>query len=567
MNQRNQAAAIFVCVLLLLSALVPTVFAAVPEGNAVLGDRVWLDADADGIQDSGEAGINEVRVNLYFDSNQNGVIDPGEFVSFTTTANKPATTNPGWYNFAVDSGKQYIVEIDASNFAAGGKLEGKVQTSGATIGPNPLVVAPLDVAEDYQDADFGYVNTPFTVTKVRLNTDLYVASGATVVFRITVANTGPQTLSPVPLDDFFNPACLKYVSASITPDVVDAALGRLHWNNLGSLPTGQSFTVDVTFTAQTTTEMAWKEGGWQDYAPKGIPDFDEKQAGWDNPLNSGSGWYRAGPVAMANSLWWFDSKFEPGNTPPPTISDGYGLIKTYSTAIPPEWDDHDPRNVPPLVDDLAARMSATAGAGTTPGNLAAGVTSFISDAGLAAQYTVTTQKAPTFAWVNDEVRRSEDVILLVGFWQVPATGGPAKRLGGTYVTSSGVDFLNSKIAFSDPYRDNAEAGGAGRVLPGAACDEAPSQWPANRGQRRAVHLRRRVCDRGHHGGFCWRMGPRRIYQLRTGDRLRSGRALRGAERADRIRGQWRNLRDGRRTDHHDSRVRGGGFAGPEHAHL
>ena len=238
MNQRNQAAAIFVCVLLLLSALVPTVFAAVPEGNAVLGDRVWLDADADGIQDSGEAGINEVRVNLYFDSNQNGVIDPGEFVSFTTTANKPATTNPGWYNFAVDSGKQYIVEIDASNFAAGGKLEGKVQTSGATIGPNPLVVAPLDVAEDYQDADFGYVNTPFTVTKVRLNTDLYVASGATVVFRITVANTGPQTLSPVPLDDFFNPACLKYVSASITPDVVDAALGRLHWNNFGLVANG-----------------------------------------------------------------------------------------------------------------------------------------------------------------------------------------------------------------------------------------------------------------------------------------------------------------------------------------
>jgi uncharacterized repeat protein (TIGR01451 family) len=335
MNPRS-AAATLACVILLLSLLPISAFAAAPDGNAVIGDYVWLDANADGFFTGAEnqwsAGINGVRVNLYLDSNNNGRIDPGEFVEFATTVDNPNTgvVDSGYYRFTVTAGSQYIVEIDPSNFAVGGPLEGKVLTSGATIGPNPLVVPPITLGQDYLDADFGFINAPLNVTMLRFNTELYVASGATVVFRITVSNTGPQTLSPVPLDDFFNPACLKYVSATFTPNVVDAALGRLHWNDLGSLASGQSFVVDVTFTAQSTTEMAWKEAGWKDYAPKGIPDFDEKQSGWDNPLNSGSGWYRSGPVAMANSLWWFDSKFESGTNPPPTISDSYPLIVSQS---------------------------------------------------------------------------------------------------------------------------------------------------------------------------------------------------------------------------------------------
>jgi uncharacterized repeat protein (TIGR01451 family) len=486
MNRRSRAVALFVSAFALLSLLLPPTLAAAPAapaGNSVIGNYVWLDANADGLflgaESEFKAGINNVKVNLYHDKNLNGLIDPGEFVQSALTGDDLSTKNvteSGWYRFGVTAGgNQYIVEIDPSNFAVGGPLENKVHTSQTTIIPNPAVIYLADVVEDYFDADFGYVAAPLTVTKVLLDTNLYVQSGAAVKFRITVTNTGPQTLNPVPLEDFFSPACLKYVSATITPDVVDSVLGRLRWNNVGPLTPGQAVVIDVTYTAQTSNEMAWKEGGWQDYAPKGIPDFDQKQSGWDNPAGSGSGWYRAGPVAAANSLWWFDSKFEAGTTPPPTISDGYALIQTYSPTA--AWDDHDPRNVPPLVDALATRMGTTAGAGTPPANLASGITQFIADAGLASSYMVATQKAPTFAWVGDEIRQSKDVILLIGFWQTPAVGGPARRLGGHYVTSSGVDLLNGKIAFSDPYRDNAEAGGAGRVLPGGHAALHPPAGP------------------------------------------------------------------------------------------
>ena len=86
--------------------------------------------------------------------------------------------------------------------------------------------------------------------------------------------------------------------------------------------------------------MYWKEGGWLDYAPKGMPDFDQKQDQWDNPPGPGAGWYYCGPVAAANSLWWFDSKFEPNPISPPAINDGYPLVRAPAAAL---YDDHSPR--------------------------------------------------------------------------------------------------------------------------------------------------------------------------------------------------------------------------------
>ena len=38
--------------------------------TASIGDKVWLDANGNGVQDSGEAGIGGVSVKLFFDSNR-----------------------------------------------------------------------------------------------------------------------------------------------------------------------------------------------------------------------------------------------------------------------------------------------------------------------------------------------------------------------------------------------------------------------------------------------------------------------------------------------------------------
>ena len=81
-----------------------------------LGNLVWYDANDNGVVDSGESGIPNVRVELYRDSNGNGQADSGEFVTFTTTDGN------GAYLFSGLEQGDYIVVIPASNFAAGQPL-------------------------------------------------------------------------------------------------------------------------------------------------------------------------------------------------------------------------------------------------------------------------------------------------------------------------------------------------------------------------------------------------------------------------------------------------------------
>ena len=116
-------------------------------------------------------------------------------------------------------------------------------------------------------------------------------------------------------------------------------------------------------------------------------------------------------------------------------------------------------------------MGTVPGQGTNINNLAIGIAQYISATVGPGQYTVTSPPVakPAFEWVEREVRRSEDVILLLGFWQLIATPqGPYwERVGGHFVTVAGIDSANKLIAFSDPYNDRAELGAPwyGRVLP------------------------------------------------------------------------------------------------------
>lgn len=239
----------------------------------------------------------------------------------------------------------------------------------------------------------------------------------------------------------------------------------------------------------------WKSGGWTDYAPNGVPDFDQKQDMWDNPPGGGN-WSYCGPVAAANSLWWFDSKFEPSPVAPP-VNDNYYLVTSYQGGV----DDHDPMNVggmgqPGLVDHLACYFDTdgirTGGlqVGTEVHDMAYGLQQYLyndpshpcyipgrSNGGsYYDDYHVQLVKMPTWEWVVEEVERSEDVILLLGFWQDqnPDPGMEEwARLGGHYVTVAGIDSTNGQIAFSDPYTDAAEFGAPGRVLSGTLTPHNP----------------------------------------------------------------------------------------------
>ncbi|MGB2982132.1 MAG: dockerin type I repeat-containing protein [Candidatus Zixiibacteriota bacterium] len=69
---------------------------------------------------------------------------------------------------------------------------------------------------------------------------------------------------------------------------------------------------------------------------------------------------------------------------------------------------------------------------------------------------------PTFELVETLVEKCEDMILLLGFWWQDPTG-QWWRNGGHWVTVAGINSEDFLIAFSDPFIDNAEYGGRGRV--------------------------------------------------------------------------------------------------------
>jgi hypothetical protein len=202
---------------------------------------------------------------------------------------------------------------------------------------------------------------------------------------------------------------------------------------------------------------------YPDYAPSGMPDFDEKQDQW------GPGFYTwCGPVAVANSLWWLDSEFESNMTvspaPPETISDHFPLVTAYGA-----WDDHSPSNVDPLVRNLAFLMdtdgqqSHDGHIGTRWQDLETGTRNYIAQQGLNKYFEVHDSSFPTFAWIENETEVCQDVELFLEFWQYsgggwsPLTSIPSFE-AGHFVTCAGVNSTAGELLISDPYWDNYEAG-------------------------------------------------------------------------------------------------------------
>lgn len=73
-----------------------------------IGDYVWIDNNANGLQDAGEPGLNGVRVNLYT-VDEKGEVSKKAIDSTTTTGN-------GAYKFNKLCRGQYVVEFDVSEF-------------------------------------------------------------------------------------------------------------------------------------------------------------------------------------------------------------------------------------------------------------------------------------------------------------------------------------------------------------------------------------------------------------------------------------------------------------------
>ena len=150
--------------------------------------------------------------------------------------------------------------------------------------------------------------------------------------------------------------------------------------------------------------MYWKAGGYRDYAPNGVPDIDQRQAAWSY-AETGQWTYDAA-VAVANSFWWYDARFESSAYSPPYTTDSYPLVEAYGP-----WDDHDPRNVDyaddgeseyQFVEDLAYRMDTdgqrTGGdwIGATFSDTVNAIDQYLNDKGLRSSFVITDVEQPSF---------------------------------------------------------------------------------------------------------------------------------------------------------------------------
>mgnify|MGYP006277999055 CR=1 FL=1 len=237
-------------------------------------------------------------------------------------------------------------------------------------------------------------------------------------------------------------------------------------------------------TVYTTIDLAWVicpdttpevdscdyyKAPYEDYSPNGMPDFDQKQDNWSsNPQAPGPPWTHCGPTALANCLWWFDSKFEPNPLDPRPfgagpLNDGYGLVPSFDpTGL---LDDHDTANVMPLIDSLALYCNTNGNlptfSGTDVNDLFNGVLAWLAKVGLSDKYNVNLYPVeaggPGFEFLREQILESQDVILLLGFYhQVDADY--CERIGGHYVTCAGVctNPEDSALCISDPYYDMHE---------------------------------------------------------------------------------------------------------------
>jgi hypothetical protein len=240
---------------------------------------------------------------------------------------------------------------------------------------------------------------------------------------------------------------------------------------------------------------------YRDYAPSGMPDFDQRQDAW----GPGQGIYTwCGPVACANSLWWLDSQFEPTPIPPPIINDNFNLVTSYNPGI---WDDHDVKNVMPFVRDLAWHMDTDAiqsgdgHIGTRWQDMERGIKTYLIQQGVDTLFEVHNYTFPEFWEIEEEILICQDVVLLLEFFQ-DLGGGEWMRIYdnpslefGHYVTAAGVN--STALVISDPIQDAFEAGLTDGQSP------IPHPWP----HANDVHNDTKYVSHDAYQANLWNMPP------------------------------------------------------------
>ena len=112
-----------------------------------------------------------------------------------------------------------------------------------------VYVDPTDTTDTSDDtATIPNIAPAISVTKTLVTpADGICVVGDPVSFTLQITNTGNTTLTTVSPVDTFDNTKLTYLSANLTPDVIQPT--HIDWTNVGPLSPGQSTTISVNFTA------------------------------------------------------------------------------------------------------------------------------------------------------------------------------------------------------------------------------------------------------------------------------------------------------------------------------
>lgn len=209
----------------------------------------------------------------------------------------------------------------------------------------------------------------------------------------------------------------------------------------------------LSSSVASPTKNALLTAGWYwmpsypNYAPEGMPDFYQQQDRWkkispgpngiiDSPvsgddvyntaenciapgpdcyLNSTAvgddveEWAFCGPVAVANCLWWFDSKYADPSGTPGDGKDQFPLVQDYGAG-----DDHATGNVPLLIKKLAVAMNTTDKGTTYISDMQNAITTWFSTTGLSDKLTSQTYNRPNYSFIETQVEQNQNVVLLLG---------------------------------------------------------------------------------------------------------------------------------------------------------
>ncbi|MCO6043879.1 SpaA isopeptide-forming pilin-related protein [Aeoliella sp. ICT_H6.2] len=235
-----------------------------------LGDQVFADLDNDGEFDTGEAGIEDVVVSLYEDTNTDGVYSDGVDTLLATET----TDSNGNYLFEDLLPGEYLLRIAETEFGASEPLAGLISSTGnetATVAPDPdddvdgddngyalstfgVVTQAITLVGDDEPTDDGDsdANSNLTVDFGFYGFDLVidkevdlsaVSSNGSLVYTIDVTNNGPSTAFGVSFLDTL-PTGVTFDSGSTTVGAVSHSAGEVT-ANLGDIASGATVTVTI----------------------------------------------------------------------------------------------------------------------------------------------------------------------------------------------------------------------------------------------------------------------------------------------------------------------------------